>query len=131
MTDHTRIVKRPGRASGVDLPPLDDRVLQLLHDALTHLLTSEQVAIEIGVARQRLAEWIRDARRYRIVKGLAPQMYQALVARSIGEGISLDVLIEGVGAQQSKEGAHDPHADFFKRQGYWDDLVGPGDVVDV
>ena len=139
-----------GHASGIDMGSLDDRVQTLLNNLLGELMMSETVAIEIGVARQRIAEWRRDARRYSIITALPAGEYQTLVRRGAQRGASFDALVdsladEGSSSQPSAvprlegsrtevariDGRHvvdvgfeDARVEFFKRQGYWADLVG-------
>ncbi|WP_413195260.1 hypothetical protein [Pararobbsia alpina] len=106
---------------------MDDRVFALIQKALTGLLTSETVAIEVGVAKQRISEWRRDARRYEIVRDLPLDEYQALYRQSVRQGVSLSVLVDTVGEQGYSDFAR---IEFLKQQGYWADLVGPDDDND-
>ncbi|CAM2155824.1 protein of unknown function [Pararobbsia alpina] len=110
-----------------DVASMDDRVFALIQKALTGLLTSETVAIEVGVAKQRISEWRRDARRYEIVRDLPLDEYQALYRQSVRQGVSLSVLVDTVGEQGYSDFAR---IEFLKQQGYWADLVGPDDDND-
>ncbi|HTJ94820.1 MAG TPA: hypothetical protein VL424_17140 [Pararobbsia sp.] len=98
---------------------LDDRVMKLLDNALDTFLTSELVAIEIGMAKQRIVEWRRDARRYEVLTSLARDEYDALFNRSVGQGLSIHSLVDAI----ARQGVDDERVEFLKRQGYWADLV--------
>lgn len=100
----------------------DERVLSLLDNALGQLLTSDLVAIDIGVVKRRVSEWQRNARRYEVLTALSVDERQALFARSVGEGISVDALVDAAAERNPRV---DPREAFLEQQGYWTDLVGP------
>jgi hypothetical protein len=125
LNNSTRSVRPIADVARSDFASLDDRVFALIQKALTGLLTSETVAIEVGVAKQRITEWRRDARRYEVVRELPLAEYQALFRQSVREGVSLSVLVDTVGEQGYSDYAR---IEFLKQQGYWADLVGPDEV---
>jgi hypothetical protein len=126
MLDNPKKLPLPAhRASGSDTAPLDDRVLSLLDHALSDLQNAGLVAIEVAVARQRLREWRKNARRYERIASLAPDEMRALAAKASCKGATLDTLVDAIDEQRLTDRAR---IDFLKQQGYWDALVGPDDT---
>ena len=125
LDNHTKLPLPEHRPSGNGIASLDDRVLTLLDKALSDLQACGLIAIEVGVARQRLGEWRKNARRYELVASLTPDEMQRLVEKASRTGATLDSLVDAIAEQQHTDRAR---IDFLKQQGYWDALVGPADA---